>query len=105
MQRDCPGLLQAIHSTFPLLSLKFFQVSRCRFFTNWIVDRRPISLRPSLILVLGLSIVSLAHAQSVRWETGDSGDPSELQLIFEDCAPEGDPQLPRIDGTTLTLVG
>jgi hypothetical protein len=58
-----------------------------------------------LLVILGSSFISAAHAQTVRWETGDSGDPSELQLIFEDCAPEGDPQLPRIDGTTLALVG
>ena len=58
-----------------------------------------------LTILAGLSFIASAHAQSVRWETGDSGDPSELQLIFEDCAPEGDPVLPRIDGTTLTLVG
>lgn len=60
---------------------------------------------PLRLFILGLTFISAAHAQTVRWETGNSGDPSELQLIFEDCAPEGDPQLPRIDGTTLSLVG
>jgi hypothetical protein len=49
--------------------------------------------------------VSIARAQSVRWENSDSGDPAELQLIFQDCAPEGDPQLPRMDGVTMALVG
>lgn len=46
-----------------------------------------------------------AHAQSVRWENGDSGDPSDIQLVFQDCSPDGDPQIPRIDGVTLTLSG
>ncbi|HTO04899.1 MAG TPA: BatD family protein, partial [Opitutus sp.] len=61
---------------------------------------------PWTLLLLVISVwTSSASAQSVRWQAGDSGDPSEIQLIFEDCAPEGDPQLPQIDGTTLTLVG
>lgn len=45
-----------------------------------------------------------ARAQSVHWESSDSGDPSELQLIFQDCTPEGDPQLPRMEGVTMALV-
>ena len=49
--------------------------------------------------------LTIARAQTVRWENSDSGDPSELQLIFQECSPEGDPQLPRIEGTTLALVG
>ncbi len=60
---------------------------------------------PVVLFVLTTAFASSAHAQSVHWETGDSGDPSDLQLIFEGCAPDGDPQLPEIDGTTLALVG
>ena len=61
--------------------------------------------RPFLVFFAATSLVSSAIAQSVHWQTSESGDPTELQLIFQDCAPEGDPQLPRIDGTTLTLAG
>lgn len=65
----------------------------------------PGFLRHTLGLFLCLFGLATAHAQSVRWESSDSGDPSELMLVFEDCAPEGDPQLPRLDGTTLTFTG
>jgi hypothetical protein len=44
-------------------------------------------------------------AQSVHWEAGDSGDPADLQLMFQDCSPAGDPQLPHLAGTTLALAG
>jgi len=55
-----------------------------------------------ILVLLGASAV---HAQSVRWEPADSGDPSELQLVFDECAPNGDPRLPAVDGLTLTLTG
>lgn len=55
--------------------------------------------------VLAAFAVTTAHAQSARWEPADSGDTSELQLVFEDCAPEGDPQLPRVEGLTFSLLG
>lgn len=58
----------------------------------------------TLIFISALTAFA-AHAQSVRWEAADSGDPSDLQLIFEDCSPDGDPQLPRIPGLTLSLTG
>ncbi len=54
------------------------------------------------LLLLGLSA---AHAQTVRWTPADSGDASELQLVFEDCAPDGDPHLPAVSGATLALEG
>lgn len=59
----------------------------------------------TLLALLVAAVTSHAWAQSVHWESADSGDPSELQLIFENCAPDGDPQMPRIDGTILTLAG
>ena len=46
-----------------------------------------------------------AKAQSVRWEPSDSGDPSELQLVFENVSPTGEPQLPTADGLSFTLIG
>ncbi len=62
-------------------------------------------LRPLFVLFFAFAALSAARAQSVHWENSDSGDPAELQLVFQDCAPEGDPQMPRIDGVTLALVG
>jgi hypothetical protein len=66
-------------------------------------------LRPFRLFLL-LSSFSLlfgsAFAQSVHWEPSDSGDPAELQLVFQDCAPASDrPTLPSIPGTTLSLEG
>jgi tetratricopeptide (TPR) repeat protein len=46
-----------------------------------------------------------ARAQSVRWEPADSGDPSELQLVFESCEPNGDPRLPVVLGVNFVLTG
>ena len=63
------------------------------------------SIRPLATSLMLLVAAASAQGQSVRWESADSGDPSELQLIFEDCAPEGEPQLPRVDGTTFALAG
>jgi ribosomal protein S18 acetylase RimI-like enzyme len=62
-------------------------------------------MRRIFALILVLLGASSVHAQSVRWEPADSGDPSELQLVFEECAPNGDPRLPAVDGLTLTLTG
>ncbi len=45
------------------------------------------------------------HAQSVRWEAGDSAMGSVVQLVFEDCEPDGDPQLPALPNTTLAFAG
>lgn len=63
-------------------------------------------LLPLLLLALtALFAAPLARAQTVRWDpiqgTLAVGQTSELQLIFEDCSPTGQPRLPRIDGLTL----
>ena len=72
------------------------------------------SLRPSLrhltlrllpALLATTLLASTAHAQSAHWEPAASGDPSEIQLVFEDCRPEGDPQLPSVDGITFSFAG
>jgi len=55
-----------------------------------------------LFFLLSLALTA-ARAQTVHWEGAD--DSSELQLIFEDCAPEGDPRLPAIEDSVLTLTG
>lgn len=62
-------------------------------------------MRQLLASLLFLLAIAPALAQAVRWEQSDTGDPSEVLLVFQDCTPEGDPKLPRIDGVTLTLAG
>ncbi len=64
------------------------------------------------LLLLGLSALigaATVSAQTVRWDpiqgTLAVGQTSELQLIFEDCSPTGQPRLPRIDGLTLEFAG
>ena len=61
-------------------------------------------------LVFSLTaFVAITHAQSVRWEppagTLAYGQTSELQLIFEGCAPKGDPVIPTIEGLVLQRAG
>ena len=64
------------------------------------------------LLLLSLSALVGAHtasAHTVRWDpiqgTLAVGQTSELQLIFEDCSPTGQPRLPSIDGLTLEFAG
>lgn len=56
----------------------------------------------ALAFLLALTLVT-ARAQAVHWEGAD--DSSELQLVFEDCAPDGDPHLPAIEDSVLSLTG
>ncbi len=49
-------------------------------------------------------LCSVAHAQSVRWEV-DPNSSSSVSLVFEDCAPDGQPDLPAIQGVTLSFAG
>ncbi|MEO6875824.1 MAG: BatD family protein, partial [Opitutaceae bacterium] len=61
-------------------------------------------MRRFLTLTFLLSLVlTAARAQAVHWEGAD--DSSELQLIFDTCAPDGDPRLPATENFTLTLTG
>ncbi|MBX3748696.1 MAG: BatD family protein [Opitutaceae bacterium] len=60
------------------------------------------SLRLAFLFCL---LVAAACAQSVQWQASDSGDPSELQLVFENCAPEGDPALPSVPNVTFSFAG
>lgn len=63
-------------------------------------------MRRLLAFVFLLSVaLTAARAQSVHWANSDSGDPSELQLVYENCAPDQDPSLPRMDGLSFTLEG
>jgi hypothetical protein len=61
-------------------------------------------LRYTLFLSV-LSFSLAARAQSVRWESDESSLGTAIQLVFQDCEPDGDPQLPSIPDTTLTLSG
>ena len=63
------------------------------------------TMRSVRLLLLFSLLLATIHAQSVQWMTSDSGDPSELQLVFQDCAPEGDPSLPSLSNATLTFAG
>ncbi|MDB6094795.1 MAG: hypothetical protein JWM32_2357 [Verrucomicrobia bacterium] len=61
-------------------------------------------MRRFLACIFLCSLALVARAQSVHWE-GSPDDPSEVQLVFEDCAPDGDPRLPPIADVTMTLIG
>lgn len=58
----------------------------------------------SLCLFL-VVIAAVARAQSVRWEPNDGGMPNSVVLIFENCEPDGQPELPSIPGVTFTSLG
>ncbi len=66
--------------------------------------RGSTALHRFLALLLLPLLALVARAQSVHWE-GSPDDPAEVQLVFEDCAPDGDPQLPVMAETSLTLTG
>jgi hypothetical protein len=56
----------------------------------------------AISFLLSLALAT-AHAQTVHWEGAD--DSSEVQLVFDDCSPDGDPRLPPIEDAVLTLTG
>jgi len=60
-------------------------------------------MRRFLALLFLLSLALAARAQTVRWE--GSEESTDVQLIFEDCTPDGDPKLPPIEDSVLTLAG
>lgn len=55
------------------------------------------------------ALATLARAQSARWEPSSGtlafGQTNQLQLIFEGCAPKGQPVLPSVDGLSLQFAG
>lgn len=57
------------------------------------------------LLLLSALLLTAARAQTVQWQTADSGDTSDLQLVFQDCAPEGDPRVPALTDATLSFGG
>jgi tetratricopeptide (TPR) repeat protein len=56
----------------------------------------------TFLFLLGLAMPTLTRAQTVRWEPpgGQLGfnQVSEIALVFENCEPDGDPALPKVDG-------
>ncbi|HUL53550.1 MAG TPA: BatD family protein [Opitutaceae bacterium] len=68
--------------------------------------RRPLLL--PLLLALALP-PGAALAQRVYWEPGAGSlafnQASPLQLVFENCEPDGDPQIPSVDGLELQFTG
>src|SRR5687767_7961205 len=60
------------------------------------------------LVLFSLSFVGLltvAHAQAVRWELPEAGLPNTVVLVFENCEPDGQPELPVIPGVTFTSLG
>jgi hypothetical protein len=59
-----------------------------------------------VVLVIALLALAVAaRAQSVRWESSNSGLPNSVVLVFENCEPDGQPELPTIPGVTFTSLG
>lgn len=60
-------------------------------------------LRFAFFACFAALVATRAAAQSVRWEPHE--DPNGARLIFENCLPDGEPEIPGIPGTTFQLVG
>ncbi len=60
-------------------------------------------LLPLVFLSLVASLT--ARAQSVRWEPAENGTASAVVLVYENCEPDGQPELPAIAGVTFTFIG
>jgi hypothetical protein len=66
---------------------------------------RPFTRRLFQSLLLFALLAVGAYAQSVSWEPSDSGIATAVQLVFDNCAPDGDPELPAIPGVTFSFAG
>jgi hypothetical protein len=62
-------------------------------------------MRRILLTFLFALLAPLALAQSVGWVAGDSGDPSDLLLVFRGATPNNQPVLPAVSGFTFTFLG
>ena len=66
------------------------------------ITASPARQLTSVGLLILLAVSSNARAQSVRWDPpgGQLGfnQVSQVALTFEDCEPDGDPRLPKVDG-------
>ncbi len=71
---------------------------------------KPSPLRLTIaLLLLAMLPLATARAERVYWEPGAGSlafeQASQLQLIFENCAPQGTPQLPDVEGLDLQYTG
>ena len=66
---------------------------------------RSLRARAGLNGALSLALFATACAQAVHWEPSESGMPNAVALVFDNCAPEGQPDLPPIPGLTFTFLG
>jgi hypothetical protein len=57
---------------------------------------------PALLLC---ALATVVRGQSVRWEPADGGMPNAIILVYENCEPDGQPELPVINGVTFTFQG
>jgi hypothetical protein len=60
-------------------------------------------------LLLSLAIAALARAQSVHWDPPSGsipvGQTTALRLVFDECGPQGQPVVPKIDDLTMQYMG
>lgn len=62
-------------------------------------------MRRVRFLFLFLALAASLSAQRVRWSDAGTGDPADLQLVFEDCKPTATPALPDVPGVTFNYRG
>ncbi|MFT3780445.1 MAG: BatD family protein [Nibricoccus sp.] len=66
-------------------------------------------LHQTFITFVFVAAATLARGQSARWEPSSGtlafGQTSQLQLVFEGCAPKGQPTIPAVDGLSLQFAG
>jgi len=62
-------------------------------------------LRLFPLILAALLAGGAAFAQSVRWMPTDAAMSNTVQLVFEDCAPDGPPDLPSIPQVTFSSLG
>jgi len=69
--------------------------------------RFPLHLFPTLAALLFCTLAALpeALAQRVFWADSGTGDPADIQLVFENCKPSTAPSLPELTEATLNYRG
>ena len=65
---------------------------------------RAPGLRLAAGFILAWLFAAVAPAQTVRWEA-EPNAPNSIQLVFRDCEPDGNPDLPSLPGANLTFLG
>lgn len=61
--------------------------------------------RSAFSALLLLVLATVVRGQSVRWEPADGGMPNTVVLVYENCEPDGQPELPSLPGVTFTFQG